>query len=203
MPTWKEILDFPAGVCITTVTITPEDAVGIRESAFSFRQEVQVFSGQRMSMQVNFLRQDPDKGSELEAFFLKLRGTAGRFRFFDPYHSQPMGQAIGNPVITSALAGEQTIQTSGWIPNVNFQLKPGDYIQLGENLHRVLDPVNSDANGEAILTLWPDLRETYEQGERVKLRNPTGLWRLTRPPSFDRSPGGQQHVTSMECVEVR
>ena len=98
MPTWTEILDFPAGMCITDVAITAENSVGVRESPSSFRQEVQVFGGQRMSMRVSFQRQAPELGSELEAFFLKLRGRAGRFRFFDPYHTKPMGQGMGLPL---------------------------------------------------------------------------------------------------------
>jgi hypothetical protein len=203
MPTWTTPLDFPAGIRITDVSITPENSVGIRESPSSFRQEVQVFGGQRMRMRVSFKEEGPELGSRLETFFLKLRGSAGVFRFFDPYHSVPMGQAMGLPIVVSATAGQQTVTTSGWLPNVNFQLRAGDYIQIEDNLHRVLDDAHSDGDGEATLTLWPDLRASHAPGESIKLINPTGLWRLARDPSFDRRPENQKHVTSMECVEVR
>jgi len=203
MPTWTDTLDFPAGIRITDVSITAENSVGIRESPSSFRQEVQVFGGQRMRMTVNFKEEGPELGSKLEAFFLKLRGSAGTFRFFDPYHSAPMGQAMGLPVVVSAVAGEQTLETSGWLSNVNFQLRAGDYVQIEDNLHRVLDDVHSDASGLATLTLWPDLRASHTAGESIKLINPTGLWRLAKESSFNRRAENQKHSTSMECVEVR
>lgn len=202
MPTWTEIQDFPEGIGITEVSISIENAVGIRESGLNYHQEVQVFPGQRMRMRVSFKPMTPETGSKLEAFFLKLRGRAGTFRFFDPYHSKPMGQACGLPVVVSAQVGEQTLQTSGWEKAVPFQLRAGDYLQLGENLHRVLEDVNSNVQGEAELTVWPNLRETYAAGTSLRLHNPTGLWRLSRDPSYQRTAVGQRHLTSMECVEA-
>lgn len=203
MPTWTTILDFPADIKIADVTITPEDAVGIRESPSSYRQEVQVFSGQRMRMRVNFREHDEETGSKLETFFLKLRGQAGVFRFFDPYHTQPMGQNLGLPLVDSATAGEQTLTTTGWGPNVNFQLRAGDYIQIGDNYHRILEDVHSDGSGEATLTVWPDLRASHANGTTIRTINPTGLWRLARQPAFSRTPANQKHSTSMECIEAR
>lgn len=203
MPTWTEILDFPADIKITNVTITPEDAVGIRESPSSYRQEVQIFSGQRMRMSVEFREHDPETGSKLETFFLKLRGSAGVFRFFDPYHTKPMGQNMGLPQVNSGTAGNQTLTTTGWLPNVNFQLRAGDYIQIEDNYHRVLENVHSDESGEATLTVWPNLRASHAQGTMIRTINPTGLWRLARQPSFSRTPANQKHATSMECVEAR
>lgn len=203
MPTWTTTQDFPAGIRISDVSITAEEAVGTRTNPFSYHQEIQVFSGQRLKMRVSFLRQDPEDGSRLEAFFLKLRGAAGQFRFYDPYHSLPMGQGLGIPVVTTATAGDQTLTTSGWTPNVNNQLKAGDYIQIGDHYHRVLDNVNSDSSGNATLTVWPDLRSTHSASSSVIIRNASGLWRLSGQPKWDRVPGGQKHITSMECVEVR
>jgi hypothetical protein len=186
MPTWTSPLDFPKNVRITNVSITPEDAVGIRESPSSYHQEVQVFGGQRLKMQVDFKEEDPEQGSRLEAFFLKLRGSAGTFRFFDPYHTEPMGQAMGLPTVSAAVKGEQTITTTGWLANVNYQLRQGDYIQIADDLHRVLDDVHSDASGNATLTLWPDLRSSHSAST-----------------AYTRSASNQKHAISMECVEAR
>jgi hypothetical protein len=203
MPTWTTPLDFPKNVRITNVSITPEDAVGIRESPSSYHQEVQVFGGQRLKMQVDFKEEDPEQGSRLEAFFLKLRGSAGTFRFFDPYHTEPMGQAMGLPTVSVAVKGEQTITTTGWLANVNYQLRQGDYIQITDDLHRVLDDVHSDASGNATLTLWPDLRASHSASAAIIIRNPVGLWRLSRAPTYTRSASNQKHAISMECVEAR
>ena len=203
MSTWTTVQDFPAGIRISDVSITAEDSVGFRENPFSFHQEVQVFAGQRMKMRVSFLRQDPEDGGRLEAFLLKLRSGAGTFRFHDPYHSEPMGQAMGTPIVTVAAAGAQTLTTSGWVANVNKQLKAGDYIQIEDNLHRILDDVNSDSSGNATLTVWPNLRATHSASTEVKVRNANGLWRLQGAPQWQRAPGGQKHITTMQCVEAR
>lgn len=203
MQTWQQIQDFPAGIKILGVQITAREAVGSRTSPLNFRQEIQVFPGQILSMQVDFRNHDPDDGSRLEAFLLKLRGGAGRFRFGDPFHSQPMGKARGAPIVVSAVAGGQTLTTSNWMPNHPSQLLAGDYLQLGERLYRVLDDVASDASGNATLTVWPNLRGSYDAGTALKLRNPTGLWRLASPENvFQRQAVGQRHLTSMQCVEA-
>lgn len=201
--TWETILDFPAGIKIGGVQITAREAVGSRVSPLNFRQETQVFPGQILSMRVDFLNHDPEDGSRLETFLLKLRGGAGKFRFGDPFHSKPMGRARGVPKVIAAVAGSQTLTTSGWMPNHPAQLLAGDYLQLGERLYRVLDQVGSDAAGNATLTVWPNLRETYAANTPLKLFNPTGLWRLSSPENvFQRTAAGERHSTGMECMEA-
>lgn len=203
MATWTEIQDFPEGICITDVEVTAQNSVALRTNGFSFKQEVQVFSGERWAMSVSFKPLKPACAAKLESFILKLRGQAGVFRFGDPYHSQPQGRAIGNPVVSGATAGSQTIETSGWLANVRNQLNEGDYIQLGERLYRVLDEVDSDINGNATLTVKPSLRESYASGEEVITSNPTGLFRLEDSNSrFSRSPYGQRHSTSIKMLEA-
>lgn len=203
MQTWEQTLDFPAGIRIGGVQITALNATGVRTSPYSFRQEAQVFSGQTMRMRVDFLPHDPEAGSRLEAFLLSLRGGAGVFRFGDPYHSSPMGQALGWPTVASAVAGAQTLETRGWFGKVPRQLLAGDYIQIGERLHRVLGDVASGEDGAATLGIWPNLRESYPEGTPVILANPTGLWRLAHSGiTYSRRPAGQRHITSMECAEA-
>lgn len=201
MPTWTEILDFPADICITDVSFTPEYAMAVRENEFNYKQEVQVFSGERITLQVSFRRHDPESAGRLESFLLKLRGSAGVFRFGDPYHSQPLGRAVGLPEVETAQAGSQTFTTTGWTPNVQAQLKQGDYIQIGDRLYRTLDDVHSDSSGAAEIKVFPSLRETYSVETPLILRNATGLFRLSNTPSFSRTPIGQKH--SADTIDLK
>lgn len=204
MPTWSDIIDFPTGICITGCEINARNATGVRQSPYSYKQEVQVFSGQIMEMSVSFKQHDAETGSKLEAFFLKLRGMAGRFRFGDPFHSMPMGEGRGVPVIAASItAGNQTITTSGWTPSTENQLKAGDYLEINERLYRTLDDVHSDEQGMASITLWPDTRHAFPVGQQIKIRNTRGVWRLTEESiSYSRTVAGQKHHTSMTIIEA-
>lgn len=201
--TWETIQDFPAGIQIGNVQISASNATGMRSSPFSYAQEVQVFSGQAMAMHVDFLPHDAEQGMLLEAFLLSLRGMAGVFRFFDPYHSKPEGLALGAPVLSStATAGGQTIDTQGWTPNVAGQLKAGDYLQIGDRLYRTLADASSDANGKATLSVWPDAREAHAAGTRIIVRNATGLWRLANPTVVYGRRTDRKHLTELRCIEA-
>lgn len=200
---WQATQDFPSDVKISEVTIVEQNAVGETTSPFSFKRNVFVWQGQRWSMQVIFRPSGPIEGSKLEAFIASLNGTAGTFRFGDPAHSAPMGWARGLPRVESANANEQSVVTRGWTPQVAYQLRAGDYIQLGDRLHKVLSDVHSDSNGEATLSVWPNLRETHAAGTEVITENPTGIFRLANPNAYRRTAAlnGHRHITQISIIE--
>lgn len=203
MPTWTTTQDFPAGIGIKSCTIHADSQSAIRENEFNYRQEVHAFPGQRWRLSVELIDNFDETAGELEAFLLSLRGQVGRFRFFDPFRSEPLGVASGSPVVDTAIAGMQTLTTRGWVPNVESQFKKGDYLQLGERLHRVLDDVHSDANGEADLTIYPTLRESYPAGTKIITRNATGVFRLDKTYSrFQRSVRGRGNSTDISAMEA-
>ena len=86
----------------------------------------------------------------------------------------------GNPAPRANFAGSQVLSTRGWHPNGFGLLVPGDNLQIGYRLHKVLDRVNSDSNGRAVLSIWPSLREVPTDGQQVILNNPKGLFRLAK-----------------------
>ena len=204
MKTYEETQDFPAGIPIERAEITALNVTGTRIGSGSLRQETQVFSGQMMKMMIKLLPMNPDTAGKLEAFLLSLRGTAGVFRFGDPWHSKPRGYARGDAELSGpASGGDQTISTDGWLPNVTHQLKAGDYMQIGDWLHRALADVHSDASGNADIKIWPDLRKDYAANEKIILLNPRSLWRLADPELiYERQAAGQLHSTGFECIEA-
>ena len=66
---------------------------------------------------------------------------------------------------------------------VGGTIKAGDYIQLGtgltSRLHKNLIDVTADGSDEAILDIWPALRNSYNDSDTVVTVNPVGLFRLT------------------------
>jgi hypothetical protein len=72
-------------------------------------------------------------------------------------------------VTAAAAPGSQTLQCSFG----TGALLPGDYLQIGYRLHRVLDETGSGPIG-----IWPSIREPLAGGETIITNNPQGLFRL-------------------------
>lgn len=123
------------------------------------------------------------------AFLMQLRGMAFAFQMGDPLNSTPLGVPSGSPVVAAGnVAMSDTLATSGWTSGTAGLLLPGDWIQIGYRMHKVLDNVTSDVSGNATFQIWPTLREIPTAGVAVISTNPQGLFRLasnSRKLSFD------------------
>jgi hypothetical protein len=123
------------------------------------------------------------------AFLMQLRGMTRVFQIGDPMYQTPTGTPSGTPVAGAGnLAMSQSLITTGWTASRSGLLLPGDYIQIGYRLHRVLDTVNSDSSGNATFEIWPSLREVVPTSTSIVTSNTKGLFRLAgndRKFSFD------------------
>lgn len=90
--------------------------------------------------------------------------------------------SYGNIVVNGANQTGDTLNVDGFKANTTSVLRCGDFFQLGTGtntrLYKILDDVNSDANGAATLNIVPDLREAPLDNQQVILNNPKGLFRL-------------------------
>lgn len=119
------------------------------------------------------------------SFLMELRGIANAFQIGDPLKQTPRGTPQGSPVTNNSVswgnaAGSQQLGTTGWAASAENLLLTGDYIQVGYRLHRVLDTVNADANGNATINIWPTLREQPTTGEIIVTSGCQGLFRLAK-----------------------
>jgi len=116
------------------------------------------------------------------SFLMELRGMLNPFLLGDPLKPTPRGSGKGIPVVDTAgnVAGAQALLSRGWPINAWELLKFGDYIQVGYRLHRVINPVNSNAAGKASIAIWPSLREAPTDGQAIILNSPKGLFRLAQ-----------------------
>jgi hypothetical protein len=122
---------------------------------------------------------------EWNAWALKLNNREGTFLMGDPAAATPRGAAKdtpGTPLVKGAGQTGNTLAIDGAPASVTGYLLAGDTIQLGSGsaarLYKVLEDADSDAGGNATLTVWPKLRSSPADNDAVTVSNAVGLWRL-------------------------
>ena len=181
-------LTFPTHTGIASVNLIARNTVGMVMSPFNYKVQVHKHPGQRWEADI---RLPPMKREDAEAwntFFMKLYGQYGTFKLGDPNAATPRGSASatpGTPVVNGASQTGNELAIDGLPTSVTGYLKAGDYIQLDagadSELYKVLDDVNTNASGEATLTIWPDLRSSPTDGSSVTVSNAQGIFRLSTP----------------------
>ena len=78
---------------ITEIELRAENAVGITQSPFTFRQQVFRYPGQRWTASVSIAPVNREFGEPWVAFLLALNGQAGTFLLGDPLGACPRGAA--------------------------------------------------------------------------------------------------------------
>ncbi|HEY3972310.1 MAG TPA: hypothetical protein VGM18_04850 [Candidatus Sulfotelmatobacter sp.] len=171
--------------------------VGETASPFSGSQQEQQWPAQwweievtlpPMKRAISLAQRNADKRFTAELWASMLAALGGRFGTFlmgDPNGVAPQGVATGTPVTagTSAVAPNNVITTSGWIPGVTGILLAGDYIQVtptggSQRLYKLLLDANSDGAGNSSLTVAPMLHESLSSGLSIVTANPRGTFRL-------------------------
>ena len=96
-----------------------------------------------------------------------------------------------------------SVTTSGWNTSENGVLLPGDYIELeGTELKVVTSTVNSDSNGEAIITFDPPIR-VAPSNSSVVTRNSCETYMLldSDESRWDTNNAGLLSVINISCIE--
>lgn len=169
------LVAMPATPGMRTVEFEMSDAVAIVTSTFTGQVQAQQWPGADMlrgTMTLPVLQQ-PEADAWI-SFLMELRGMANAFLIGDPLKTIPRGTAAGTPTVNGAqAAGSQTLAMSGFTGT--RCLLPGDWIQTGFRLYRVLEQQDS---GTASVGIWPSLREALSGGESIITSNTKGLFRL-------------------------
>jgi hypothetical protein len=177
------LVSLPACPGFKSYSIDMSDSVALSSSPFTGQTQAQQWLGADMwsgSMTPPSL--DATQGPEWRAFLAGMRGMLNAVQLPDPAYQGPQGNPLGAPAIPGTVtdaAGAQFVHTSGWQPNAQGLLLPGDYMQIGYRLHMVLyAPVNADSSGNALIPIYPSLREAPTASAALILDNPMGLFRL-------------------------
>jgi hypothetical protein len=198
-------LNFPTQ-CVRSITIRARSVVGMSASPFTGQQQVYKHPGQWWEAELTFPPMKRADAEEVAAFLLKLNGRFGTFLMGDPVNTHPRGIGSGVPVVDGAGQTGNQLNTKGWTPGITGILKAGDWVQLGTGqttrLHKVLDDVDSDSNGEATLTLFPDLRSSPLDNAILTITNPKGIWRLSTNDIDYNIQTGQFYGITLACMEA-
>lgn len=172
-------INLPSSPAPAEIRIFPRSVVAVSVSPFTGQQQAFQHQGQVWQAEITLPNMLRAKAEPWIAAFLQLNGRYGTFRLGDFSGRGPRGIATGTPQVKGALQTGQSLITDGWTPSQNGILKAGDYIQVGERMHKILIDTNSDSLGNASFDIWPRLRESPADNVPVITRNCTGLFRLT------------------------
>lgn len=151
-------------------------------SPFTGQQQLYLHQGEFLAFDVELPAMLRDDAEEWLAWLLSMRGRYGTCLFGDASGRVPRGSALGTPVVNGGGQSGIVLNTDGWMANSAGVLLPGDYIQLGtgasSRLHKVLTTVSSDLYGNALVDIWPRLRESPADADPITLTNTKGRFRL-------------------------
>ena len=175
----SSIIAIPSSPGIKQIEFGGYDTVSTSSSPWTGSEQVQWFPNDGWTGELTMPLMDIYEIGVWEAWLSELRGMANVFYLGHPLRTSPLGCASGLPALSADHAAmATTLNTTGWVTSTARLLIPGDMLQLGQRLHRVLNVVSSDGNGNASINVWPILREAQPSGTALVLKNPAGLFRL-------------------------
>ncbi len=166
------------------IKFTPRFAVASTESVFTYHQQVYEYQGQSWQLSVELPPMRRETAEAWIAWGLALNGSVGTFLYGDPTGATPRGTGGGTPKVDGA--GQQrskTLDTKGWTSGA-LVLKAGDYIQIGNRLHKVLADVTAAGDGTATVDVFPRIRDELVDEATITISNTKGLFRLAEPMSW-------------------
>jgi hypothetical protein len=151
-------------------------------SPFTLEEEIQVHQGQLWRFGVSFAAMQRDDAEEWVSFFSQLNGPQGSFLFSPRHAIAPRGAATGAPAVDGAGQTGLTLATTGWTVSTANILRKGDFISIGSSsstrLYKVALDADSDSSGNALLDIWPRLRESPADAAAITTASPMGVFRL-------------------------
>jgi hypothetical protein len=195
------MIDFP--------NIDPDAATfALKSNSTAFASELNatvqhaVMPGDKWTFTLTFTNRGQDQARLLKAFITSLQGPAGRFTMSPPDLNN---QGVGTTgQVNGAGQVGKTINTKGWPINTTGILKAGDYIQIGNELKMVTADTNSNASGNAVVTIAPPLRKSPPNNAAINAATPKGVfyltddnqasWRLSAPYIYAISFSGEEDI---------
>ncbi len=177
------LVTLPSVPGFESVDFSFTDSVAINASPFTGQTQAQQWPGADMwSGTVNLPQLTQPQADAWLSALMYCRGMANAFLIGDPLKQTPAGVPLGTPVIDMTLGtnavGAQLLDTRGWATGGSSPLLvPGDYVQIGYRLHRVVDILGS-FGGTLRLSIWPSIRDVLTDGETVVTSGCQGLFRL-------------------------
>ena len=183
-------IDFPTTLTVSSLRITPLNAIARNMSNFTYAEQVYNFRGEAWSIEGTLPLMNRDTAEAYNSMIFKLKGRFGTFLFPLPTSiSQARGSWGGTPQVDGNGQTGDSLDIKNLPTSVTGVIKNGDYINLGSGdstrLYRIQDDADSDGSGKATVNIWPSLRSSPTDGDSVAYQNVKLLCRLTDNTPID------------------
>jgi hypothetical protein len=176
------VISTPASPAPSSLVFTNTDFSAPANNPFSGSQQIVDWQASMLSASVQLPPMSSDGGGDdWSAFLMECRGMVNAFLIGDPTKKTPRGSMLvtgAAPLVDGASQQGYQLKTKGWQANKTGVLKRGDWVQIIYRLHKVLNDVDTDADGKATLDIYPQIRETPADGQALVTTNAQGLFRL-------------------------
>lgn len=139
----------------------------------------------------------------VQAWLNSLRGMVGTF-YFKPKQDKS-NNLTGRTLNQPGYGYNEAVQVAGWAANAPSQLKPGQYFQIADQLHQIINvSANATAAGLVEIEFEPSLRSTRPAGTIVNFATPAGLFRLGSADgiAYTLDPNGLPQFGNISAREV-
>jgi len=203
-------LSLPTSIGVAEIELRANNAVGVSQSPFTYKQQVVQHQGQNWEASISIPPVRKDLAEDWVAFLLALNGPVGRFYMGDPNMTTPRGSCSASDTISVTVdgnTGDSTLQINSGTSAVTGFLLPGDYLQVGtgtgRTLHKVLQQVDLDSSGNATVDLWPYLDREVTTTYTIVHQSPTGVFRLASNVTSWSINNSSAYGISFDAVGVR
>lgn len=164
-------LALPSAFKFMEVEWDPQTVVGVATSPFTLSSQTNVWPGQAWAFQANCppIKNTSD-ADDCVSFLLSLNGRQGTFNLGDRTRRTTRGTAAG---AWTCGAGNAALSTTLVIAGGAGTFAKGDWIQIGNKLHKVIKLVDATH-----IDVWPRLRSAYANGTVITYTDAVGLFRL-------------------------
>jgi hypothetical protein len=186
------------------------DVTSDMASPFTGASQVVSWPGQWLQCTLTLVAMNRADMQQWDAWIASLKGSVGTFLLPDPLRLEPLGTAALTPLIIPLVAGGgqtgDTLEIDGCPEAETGYLLAGDLFQLGSGstarIYKLLEDVDTNEYGEAVLHFWPDLRVSPANNAEVTLINPCGLFhRMSGVTDWTNQPGQMTAERSFDVKE--
>lgn len=174
-------LDVPTNFKVQSSNFRLLRASAVSQSPFTYSQQRYLFPGAVWQDEISLRAYNRATIGAIQGFLAKLRGRFGTFRFGDPdYLARGPEGALTVDNVSIAGAGQtgNTIIVDGLDLSTTRVLAAGDYIQIGDDLHIIVDDADSNAIGASTINIEPALRQTPPDDLLCPITGAKGVFRL-------------------------
>lgn len=125
-----------------------------------------------------------DELCQMKAFIMACKGKKNSFLYGDPEYlvRGPRGTVSGTPLVNGGSQTGASLAVDGFNASETGVVKAGDYLQLGTGesarLYGILADADSNASGEATISLDRPLRSSPNDNDAVVLTGAKGAFKL-------------------------